>query len=58
MIFKEYDLINQRDISSKAFNDLKKFASYEENYKYIDMEYNNYNLEIDNNYYIGFEFRF
>ena len=32
MIFKEYDLITKDDISPEAFNDLKKFASYEENY--------------------------
>jgi hypothetical protein len=38
--------------------DVIQNASIVLNYKYIDMEYTNYNLEIDNNYYIGFEFRF
>lgn len=38
-IFKEYQLIS-RDIfkdNIRAFYDLKKFASYEENYRYIDI---------------------
>lgn len=37
MIFKEYDLIKKGDISDKSFHELVKFASYEENYKYIDV---------------------
>ena len=51
MIFKEYDLINQNDISSKAFNNLKKFASYEENYKYIDVVRGGNALRLKN--YVG-----
>ena len=51
MIFKEYDLINQSDIPSKAFNDLKKFASYEENYKYIDVARGGNALRLKN--YVG-----
>jgi 5-methylcytosine-specific restriction enzyme subunit McrC len=37
MIFKEHALIKKGDISKKAFEDLVKFASYEENYKYLDV---------------------
>ena len=38
-IFKEYQLISRDDFKDniRAFDDLKKFASYEENYRYIDI---------------------
>ena len=51
MIFKEYDLITKDDISPEAFNDLKKFASYEENYKYIDVAHGGNALRLKN--YVG-----
>jgi len=51
MIFKEYDLITKDKISTKAFNDLKKFASYSENYKYIDIARGGNALRLKN--YVG-----
>ncbi len=51
MIFKEHDFIKKGDISSKAFEDLKKFASYEENYKYLDIAKGGNALKVKN--YVG-----
>ena len=51
MIFKEYDLIKKDKISKKAFDDLKKFASYEENYRYIDVVHGGNALRLKN--YVG-----
>lgn len=51
MIFKEYDLITKDNISSKAFNDLRKFASYEENFRYIDIARGGNALRLKN--YVG-----
>ena len=51
MIFKEYELITKDDISVKAFNDLKKFASYEENYQFIDVTRGGNALRLKN--YVG-----
>ena len=51
MIFKEYDLISKDSLSQKAFNDLKKFASFEENYKYIDIARGGNYLRLKN--YVG-----
>lgn len=51
MIFKEYELIKKGDISTKAFDDLKKFASYEENHNYIDVARGGNALRLKN--YVG-----
>ena len=51
MIFKEYDLITKDKIPAQAFNDLKKFASYEENYQFIDVARGGNALRLKN--YVG-----
>jgi len=51
MIFKEHDLITKDKISIKAFDELKKFASYKENYKYIDIAHGGNALKLKN--YVG-----
>ena len=50
-IFKEYDLIKKGDIPNKSFDNLKQFASYEENYKYIDVARGGNALRLKN--YVG-----
>ena len=51
MIFKEYDLITKDKVTSKAFSDLKKFASYEENNIFIDVAKGGNALRLKN--YVG-----
>jgi len=51
MIFKEYGVINKNDIPQKAFDDLKNFASYEENYRYLDVVHGGNALRLKN--YVG-----
>lgn len=51
MIFKEYDLITKDDLPAKAFNHLKKFASYEENNIFIDVARGGNALRLKN--YVG-----
>ena len=51
MIFKEYDLITKDKIPAQAFNDLKKFASHEENYQFIDVARGGNALRLKN--YVG-----
>jgi 5-methylcytosine-specific restriction enzyme subunit McrC len=51
MIFKEYDLITKDDLPAKAFSDLKKFASFEENNIFIDVARGGNALRLKN--YVG-----
>ena len=51
MTFKEYDLITKDDVPIKAFNHLKKFASYEENNIFIDVAKGGNALRLKN--YVG-----
>ena len=51
LIFKEYNLIKKDDISNKAFDALKSFASREENYKYLDIAHGGNALRLKN--YVG-----
>lgn len=51
MICKEHDLIKRGEIPDKAFDDLVKFASYEKNYRYLDVTRGGKALKIKN--YVG-----
>jgi 5-methylcytosine-specific restriction enzyme subunit McrC len=51
MIYKEHDLIKKGDIPNKAFDNLVKFASYEKNYRYLDIVHGGNALKIKN--YVG-----
>jgi len=51
MIYKEHTLIKKGEIPEKAFEELVKFASYEENYKYLDMTRGGTALRLKN--YVG-----
>ena len=51
MIYKEHALIKKGEISEKAFTELVKFASYEENYKYLDVARGGNALRLKN--YVG-----
>ena len=51
MILKEYDIIKKDDISDKTFKELVKFASYEANYKYLDVIHGGNALRVKN--YVG-----
>jgi 5-methylcytosine-specific restriction enzyme subunit McrC len=51
MIYKEHQLIKRGEIPDKAFDNLVRFASYEKNYRYLDIAQGGKALKIKN--YVG-----